>query len=74
MFFWILAPCGLVCRRQCLGDILYPSSGLKFRELGSGGIYTGLEEGKAEGVGQSGTRNWGGGGGAAQASRESPSR
>jgi hypothetical protein len=28
--------------------------------LGSGGIYTGLEEGKAEGVDQSGTRNEGG--------------
>jgi hypothetical protein len=39
--------------------------------LGSGGTYIGLEEGKAEGVGQSGTRNergkfWVG--------RESPSR
>jgi hypothetical protein len=27
--------------------------------LGSGGIYVGLEEGKSEGVGQSGTRNEG---------------
>jgi hypothetical protein len=29
----------------------------KVAVLGSGGIYMGLEEGKAEGVGQSGTRN-----------------
>jgi hypothetical protein len=57
MIFWVLAPYRLVGR--CL--LSEKQSVSIFRAelamLRSGGIYIGAVEGKAEGVGQSGTRN-----------------
>jgi hypothetical protein len=57
--FWVLTPCRLVGRCQRFGDKHCLHLQAEVAMLESGGIYVGLEEGKAEGVGQSGARNGG---------------
>jgi hypothetical protein len=61
MMFWLLAPCRLVSRCQRLEKHAVSILMAEMEVLGSGGICIGLEEGKAEGLDQSGTRNEGGG-------------
>jgi hypothetical protein len=54
MFFWVLAPCGLVGRCQRFGEMYYLIFRAEVTMLGNQRDYMGWKEGKSERIGQSG--------------------